>query len=90
MSKVFGEFDYSPAAREVMREATRAGVTKETVGEWMNLAVRYERLGNHAEAAACARKAIEIHETWGARHGAYAMATGTLERAALLSTKVEG
>lgn len=86
---VFGEFDYSPAARDVMREATRAGVTRESIGEWMGLAVRWERLGKHVDAAICARRAIEIHETWGSRHAAYAMAEGTLGRARRIAAKVE-
>ena len=67
--------------KDIMRQATRAGVTQESVGEWMNLAVRYGRLGNLVEAATCARKAIAIHEVWGSRLASYAMAEGTLERA---------
>jgi hypothetical protein len=86
----FNEFDRSPAAREVMGQATRAGVTKESVGEWMNLAARWERLGKHADAAECACKAIEIHEAWGSRHAAYEMAEGTLERARAIAAKAEG
>jgi hypothetical protein len=87
---VFGEFDRSPVALEVMRQATRAGVTKESIGEWMNLAARWERLGKHADAAACARKAIEIHETWGRLHATYAMSEGTLERARAIAAQAEG
>lgn len=87
---VFDEFDRSPAALEVMRQATRAGVTKESVGEWLNLAVRYERLGLYADAIACACKAINVHKTWGSRHASYAMAGGTLERAQRIATKAEG
>jgi hypothetical protein len=86
----FSEFDRSPAALEVMYQATRAGVTKESVGEWMNLAVRWERLGKHADAAACAHKAIEIHEAWGSRHATYAMPEGTLERARAIAAQAEG
>ena len=86
----FGEFDRSPAALEVMREATRAGVTKESIGEWMSLAVRWERLGKHVDAAICARRSIEIHETWGARHGTYAMDIGTLKLARRIAAGAEG
>ena len=67
--------------KDIMRQATRSGLTQESIGEWMNLARRFERLGNFVEAATCARKAIDIHETWGSRFPAYAMAEGTLERA---------
>jgi hypothetical protein len=74
----FSEFDFSPAARDVMREATRAGVTCESIGGWMNLAARWSRLGKTADAAQCAARAIAIHETWGARHATYSMAEGTL------------
>lgn len=66
------EFDRSPAAREIFRAASLAGVTKESVGEWMNLAIRHQRLGNMAEVAECARHVIAIHETWGAQHAVYA------------------
>lgn len=78
------EFDYSPAAREIMREASRAGVSRESVGEWMAFARRYERLGRHGDAAECAARAIAIHETWGARHASYAMSEGTLATARAL------
>ena len=90
LSKPFSKFDYSSAAREVMGQATRAGVTKESIGQWMNLAWRCDARGKHADAARYARKAIEIHETWGRRHATYTMAEGTLERAALLAAKAEG
>ncbi len=85
MATQLPEFDRSPAAREIFRQASQAGVTKESVGEWMNLAVRYQRLGNGAEAASCARRALDIHQTWGARHATYAMAPGTVARAQALA-----
>lgn len=44
--------------KELNRQATIAGYTKETFGEWMNLAARYKRVGNTLEAATCARKAL--------------------------------
>jgi len=73
--------------KDIMRQATRAGITQESIGEWMNLARRFERLGNLVEAAICARKAIDIHEVWGSRFASYAMAEGTLERAQDIVTK---
>ena len=60
---------------------------KETVGEWLNLARRYERLNNFLEAANCARKAIQIHEVWGSRLNSYSMNEATLQRAKSIVAK---
>jgi hypothetical protein len=89
LSKPFDKFDYSSAAREVMGQATRAGVTGESIGQWMNLAWRCDARGKHADAARYARKAIEIHETWGLLHATYTMAEGTLERARRIAAQSE-
>lgn len=90
----FRENDYSPAARVVMGEATRAGITKESVGQWMNLALRarYGVKPNEESEIAALRRAIEIHETWGARHLNYAMDTrpgGTLDMASRRLAELE-
>lgn len=90
LSKPFDKFDYSSAAREVMGQATRAGVTKESIGQWMNLAMRWDGRGKHEDAASCARKAIKIHETWGRLHATYTMAEATLERARRIAAQAEG
>jgi len=73
--------------KNIMAEASRAGITKETVGEWLNLARRYERLNNFLEAANCARKAIQIHEVWGSRLNSYSMNEATLQRAKSIVAK---
>lgn len=79
--------DRSPAAREIFAEATRAGITRESIGSWMNLAARarYAKHGARpADEARCLRRALEIHETWGQRHATYAFSTeGTTLRDAL-------
>ena len=81
MTTRFSANDYSPAARLIMGEATRAGVTRESFGQWMNLAIRYQRLGKAQDAADCALRAIAVHEVWGARHAVYAVSDATLARA---------
>ena len=47
---------------EIRRAATRAGFTKESFGEWMNLAHRYERLGDFGSASKCAGRALAVRE----------------------------
>ena len=47
------------------RDASRAGVNRETVAEWTNLARRYARIeGRETDAAECAATAIRIHDEW--------------------------
>ena len=81
MTGPFKKTDRSPAALEVLGEATRAGVTNESFGEWMRLATLYQRQGNTTEAARCAGRAIEIHETWGSRHETYSAGPRSLAKA---------
>ena len=44
--------------------ATRAGVNRETFGEWMNIFVRFARMGHHDKAARAAAKALQVHADW--------------------------
>lgn len=81
LSVRFSEYDRSPDALLIMRDATSAGVTKETVGELMNLAIRYGRLGCVKEAAELAQRALEINERWGRLHESYSMPDGVVTRA---------
>ena len=72
------EYDRSAQAKEIFREATRAGITAESVGEWLNLALR-SRYGTRPDPeseADCIRRALYIHNTFGSRHAVYALPTG--------------
>jgi hypothetical protein len=55
------------AVREIMGEATRAGITKESFGQWHYLARRNEESGNTEAEIHCLRKCLEIQEVWGSR-----------------------
>lgn len=46
---------------DIRREATRAGINRETFGEWMNLALRAQRRGDAADVAYCGRKALDAY-----------------------------
>lgn len=46
--------------KELNRQATREGINKETAGEWMNIARRFERLGMTQRAAEARAKAEDI------------------------------
>jgi hypothetical protein len=79
--------------RAIYAEATRAGITSESVGEWMNIAARNVRLAKRTdrsgeqvascwqEAAYAYRRAIEIADTWGAKLECYSMSPGVREKA---------
>lgn len=73
-----------------MGAASRAGITCETIGQWMNLARRAERDGDLSTAGRCAAEALRVHEQWGHVPGhyrddrPYAASEGTLERARAL------
>lgn len=47
---------------ETRRAATLAGFTKESFGQWMNLARLAERRGDLSRAAYCARRALAVRE----------------------------
>jgi len=65
--------------KELNIAASRAGVHRESFGEQMNLARRYERLGKAAEAATAALKALTLHAEWPHLFGH--ITEGTLARA---------
>jgi hypothetical protein len=58
------------ARKELMREATRAGITNESIGQWMNLAWRHlSAPADLDRARECAQRAVNIHFQWGPRLG---------------------
>jgi hypothetical protein len=46
---------------DIRREATRAGINRETFGEWMNFAIRAQRRNDLADVAYCGRKALDAY-----------------------------
>lgn len=52
-------------ARKIMGAATRAGITKESLGQEHNMARRAESAGDDAMEIRCLTKALEIAATWG-------------------------
>lgn len=48
--------------KELNRQASLEGINKETAGEWMNLARRFERLGRLEDAAKAKFKAESIRK----------------------------
>ena len=61
----FGVICLDMAKTTTKIDATRAGITNETFGEWNGLSRRYMALGNTVEALNCARRCLDIAETWG-------------------------
>ena len=91
MDSAHGAFDPAigaDAVRDAKRRATQAGITEETTGEWMNLAVRHERMGRHQDAAHCARQALKVADTWGRLLPCYGMADGVRVKAIALANEV--
>lgn len=72
--------DYSSDARKVMGEASRSGITKESLGQWHNLARRFEGRGDIVGEARCLSAAIEVYEVWGIRHETYSCGDDTIRR----------
>ena len=54
----------STATTELNRKATRAGVTKETFGQYMNIARRFQGLNLLDRAATSAQHALRVHADW--------------------------
>jgi len=69
-----------PATREEKRAATLAGVTCETFGQNMNVAIRADRIGSRILAREAAQAALDIHARWGHLEP-YAASAATLDRA---------
>lgn len=61
-------------------EATRAGVTKETLGQWHNLAHRWQRLGDTEREVNALQRCIEIDNIWGSQWEGYSMSADTRAR----------
>lgn len=80
------------ARRAIMGEATRAGITSESVGQWMNLAARsrYGRNPDPKGEAQCLRRALEIADIWGKRLNCYGMSEGTRAQALARLAEIEG
>lgn len=74
--KTFGE----ARASGLFGEATRAGITRETIGQLMNIAARAQhgRVPDPSMELRNLRKAVEIDATWGAKWHEYGFGeTGT-------------
>ena len=67
--------------REIWGEASRAGVTKDSIGQELNVAERAARQDDTDLEIRHLKRALEIHNTWGARlPSSYAMAERTLKQ----------
>jgi hypothetical protein len=51
--------------QEIMRQATRAGIHRESIGENMNAAIILHRTGKLEMASDAAKRIIEINNTFG-------------------------
>ena len=61
-------------------EASRKGITRDTIGFWMNTALRYERMGKKIQAAEAAKSARAVHFVYGPVHEDFKMSEATLAR----------
>ena len=59
-------------------EATRAGVTKETLGHFNGMARHHHTTGDATREIECLRKVLEINEFWGSRDPAFCVSTDTI------------
>lgn len=67
-------------ASGLFAEATRAGITRETFGQYHNSARRSEHLGDRAGEVRALRKCLEINDVWGSRWHEYGANADTITR----------